>query len=805
MKKKIILICAILALTTTSFSQEVEKIENTKKQEISQQEIRDYKKIRDGWVEFLTGLPQDDRILEMSKADISRIVAMNEGVADKVYENMNFDKNRTSIFKGAENMKNGVHVMRQYENLVKIAKAYATPGTKYYKNEKTKQDIIDSLDWLYDNVYHEGLPELGNWWQWELGIPKNLNDLLTLVYDDVPAEKRMKYLKASQYFQPYAEWSGVSPSASYSSSPDKRISTGGNRMDTSIISFLRGVLMEDKVQVLDGLNAVADVGEYVTSGDGFYRDGSFIQHDNVAYNGTYAAVLFNGLGSILWLINGTEFKIEDPRIDNIYESILNGYSYLMINGGVNDSVNGRSISRDKSNDVEKGRALVSSFAMLSEGASPEYKEKLQSLIKKLIQDNNSYYTIDKVSNQTIKNILIDIMNNKSIKPLEVNGTKVFGAMDRAVYFNGKDGKVVVSMHSSRVANFETMNGENIKGWYTGDGMTYIYGKDSSAFTEFWPTVDDYHLPGVTNSLNPRGDKSGERRMKPFLSPRTFVGGAETGKEAFVGMDMISWNKQTEMKKSWFMIDGVILAIASNIDSRDGIIHTTIDNRILEDGKIYLDGKQLKEEITIQNPKNLSINFNENYPDENIGYKIVEAPEVVVKVTENKGSWKDIGGSSDKEITKKYFTTYINHGKNPKDAKYAYVILPMFSKEEVDSFDTSRFEIVKADNEAHIVKDRQTNTVGINFWKDKPQKFEGIKTYSTLSVLKKEKGDILDLYVSDPAQIQNYDSKIELDGKYELVESTDKNIKLNIKNFITEIEVDLKNNGATKYIKLRKVK
>lgn len=271
------------------------------------------------------------------------------------------------------------------------------------------------------------------------------------------------------------------------------------------------------------------------------------------------------------------------------------------------------------------------------------------------------------------------------------------------------------------------------------------------------------------------------------------------------MDMLSWNKQTKVKKSWFMIDGVTLAIASNIDSRDGIIHTTVDNRILEDGKIYLDGKQLKEEITIQNPKNLSINFNENYPDENIGYKIVEAPEVVVKVTENKGSWKDIGGSSDKEITKKYFTTYINHGKNPKDAKYAYVILPMFSKEEVDSFDTSRFEIVKADNEAHIVKDRQTNTVGINFWKDKPQKFEGIKTYSTLSVLKKEKGDILDLYVSDPAQIQNYDSKIELDGKYELVESTDKNIKLNIKNFITEIEVDLKNNGATKYIKSRKVK
>ena len=63
------------------------------------------------------------------------------------------------------------------------------------------------LDWLYDNAYHEGLPENGNWWQWELGIPKTLNDIIVLLYDDIPSEKRMKYLKASQYFQPYAEYS----------------------------------------------------------------------------------------------------------------------------------------------------------------------------------------------------------------------------------------------------------------------------------------------------------------------------------------------------------------------------------------------------------------------------------------------------------------------------------------------------------------------------------------------------------------------------------------------------------------------
>lgn len=805
MKKKLILICALLTLTTTSFSQEIKKLENMKVETNYQQELEDYKKIRDKWTEFLTGVPQDNRILNISKDELIETAKISEEIADKIYENINLSRDRTSLFSQYPDMKNGVHILRTYEALMKIARAYVTPNTKYYKNEKVKNDIINSLDWLYEHAYHEGLPELGNWWQWELGIPKVLNNTLILMYNDIPTDKKIKYLKASQYFQPYAKYSGVSPSAVYSSSPDKRVSTGGNRMDTSIISFLRGVLLEDKVQVLDGLEAVVDVGEYVTSGDGFYRDGSFIQHSNVAYNGTYAAVLFDGLGSILWLINGTEFKIEDPRLNNIYESILNGYSYLMINGGVNDSVSGRSISRNNSNDIERGKSLLDTFILLSEGAPEEYKVNLQKLIKKIVIDNNLYNTSDKIYNRITKNILEEILKNKEIKPLNVQGTKIFGAMDRAVYINEKNGKVVVSMHSSRIANFETMNGENLKGWYIGDGMTYIYGKDSAAFTEFWPTVDKYHLPGVTNSIKLRGDKSGERRVPGFVTPKVFVGGVSTNSEALVGMDMISWNKQTRIKKSWFMIDGVTLAIASNLRSNDGIIHTTIDNRILGNGKIYLDGKQIKDEIIIKNPKNAAINFNENYPDENIGYKIIEAPELTIKIAENKGNWKDIGGSLTNIITKKYFTTYINHGVNPRSDRFAYVILPMFSKEEVDNYDTSRFEVIKADNEAHIIKDNKSGVVGINFWKDKPQKYKGLKTYSTLSVLMKENGDNLDLYVSDPAQIQNYNSKIELDGKYELLEGSDKDIKVNIQNSVTQIDIDLRNNGATKYIKLRKIK
>lgn len=805
MKRKLVLLSMIAILTNVSFGEEIGKSEKIIACQLEKNEIKDCRKIINKWQEFLIGLPNYDSQIKMIDEEIKKVVSFNEKNADGYYSDINLSKDRKSIFKSFENMKSGVDVLKQYDGLVKIVKAYATPGTKYYKKEEIKTQVIDALDWLYDNAYHENLPELGNWWQWEIGIPKKLNEILAIMYDEVPKDKKIKYLKVSQYFQPYAKWSAFSPSASYSSAPHKRISTGGNRIDTSLICFIRGVLMEDRTQILDGLNSVAEVGKIVTEKDGFYKDGSFVQHDNVAYNGTYATVLFDGLGMILELIDGTEFKIESPEINNIYDSILKGYSYLMINGGVNDSVSGRSISRDNSSEIERGRDLVSSITLLSSKAPKEYRNDLYSMIKKIVLDNNFYSVIKKESKPKIKNILENIIADENIKPLKVEGTKIFGAMDRAVYTNSKEGKVVLSMHSNRIANYETMNEENLKGWYTGDGMTYIYGKDSSSFVEFWPTADMYHLSGVTNSINKMENKAGERREKPTVSPKKFVGGVETGDVAFVGMDFISWNNKTTAKKSWLMIDGAVLALGSNITSTDGEIHTTIDNRILKKGKIYIDGKELNKNSTIKDPKNLTINFNENYPDENIGYKIINSPELNINFTENKGSWKDIGGTLDTEIVKQYFSVYLNYGKDPKDETYAYVILPMFSKDEVENYDTSRFKIEKLDDKAHIVRDAKTDIVAINFWNNGENEFEGIKTKYPLSIIKDEEDGILKLYVSDPTQAKNENVSLEISGKYKLIEKSSDKIFVKTENGVTKLNIDLKNNGSTEKIELKKIK
>lgn len=759
MKIKIILIL-LLSICITKADEKNIKIDtqtiNTSKNII---ENKDFINIRIKWVDFLTG---KESLKKQSPKEQKDIINTLNKLGDKSLQNYNYNQDRVSIYSDLDDMKNGIQLQSTYERIKDLSKTYSISGTNLYKNESIKKEILNSLEWLYQNAYKEGVPEYGNWWQWELGIPKNLNEIIAIMYDEIPTENRMKYLRASQYFQPYAKYSGASPSAKYSSSSELRISTGGNRMDTSIISFTRGVLMNDENQVLDGILAVGDVGEYVNSGDGFYKDSSFIQHGNIPYNGTYASVLFNGLGSILYLTSGTQYQMKDERIENIYNSIIDGYSFLLINGGVTDAVSGRSISRDNSNELERGRGLIASIAMISEGAPEPYRNKIRMLVKKNLEENNAYDTIEKIYNLKLKEILKDIKNNVNYEKTDKNKSKIFWGMDRIVHHGIKGSKFVISMHSSRIGNYETMNGENKRGWYTADGVTYIYGKNSDKSKDFWPTVDLYHLPGTTESINERKDRSGERRHKAKMSPKSFVGGVTTNEVTLGAMDFTSWNDLTAGKKSWFLFDDTLVAMGSNISSSDGEVHTTIDNRIVDSDKF----------IT----------------------KVYSDSDVISKKEVRKGSWENIGGKNNAPIEIEYETTYINHGKNPKNDNYLYSI-------GLDEISKNDIEILSQNSKAHGIKLK--DYIAINFWQDNPYKLGKYKSFSTLSLLTLEKENILELWVNDPTQLSNIPSILEIDGCYILVESNDKNLKIESKKDKTILKIDNIKNGDTKYIKLTK--
>ena len=129
---------------------------------------------------------------------------------------------------------------------------------------------------------------------------------------------------------------------------------------------------------------------------------------------------------------------------------------------------------------------------------------------------------------------------------------------------------------------------------------------------------------------------------------------------------------------------------------------------------------------------------------------------------------------------------------------------MYSQDEVNKYDTSRFEIIRLDEKAHIIKDRKTGIVGMNFWQDAPMKEQGIKSYSTLSLLMKDSNNFVDIWVSDSTQLSNYKSIFEIDGKYKLEDSSSENITVKSEKDKTKIEIDLRNNGASEHIRLKKL-
>ena len=54
----------------------------------------------------------------------------------------------------------------------------------------------------------------------------------------------------------------------------------------------------------------------------------------------------------------------------------------------------------------------------------------------------------------------------------------------------------LKMASDRVMGVETMNGDNMKGYYMADGALYIY-KDATEYYDIFPLWDWRKLPGVT--------------------------------------------------------------------------------------------------------------------------------------------------------------------------------------------------------------------------------------------------------------------------------------------------------------------
>lgn len=504
---------------------------------------------------------------------------------------------------------NIVAIKELYGDILSLSKVYKTKGTIYYNEEKILELIKNSLILFEKEYYNKDCKEHTNWWQWEIGIPLILNNIFVLLYEELPREMILKNLETSRYFQPDARYSGNNPVAIHPSGKPLRLSSGGNRTDTVKISFFRGIILGDEEEIKKSLEALEDVWKYKDDdidgdNDGFYRDGSFIQHGSIPYAGGYGEVLLTGLGEVFYNIKDTKFSKYIKGLENLYEIIFSSFEPFFYNGRFTDMLSGRGITRENNSDRVIGHRILNDILLISGAFVGEQREKIEKFVKREIERYGGERYLAEEKNPFMYQLLKELLEAK--EKLEYGSSiKVSNRMNR-VMKREEEFAVGIAMHSYNVGNYEAMNGENLRGWYTGDGAYYLYDKDIDGYDEYWKNVDMYFIPGTIEiKENMEGVDAQRNSETKFIESRK-VGGISLENTGIAIMDFLNWNEKLKSRKIWFFLQGKTVFIEDKIESDKEVYTTLFNKKYSKLPKIFLDGNINDEKLIEKSVKEIVI-------------------------------------------------------------------------------------------------------------------------------------------------------------------------------------------------------
>jgi len=716
------------------------------------------------WRDLLVGTGYDT-----ADPDVADRLASIVGTANSHWAAMDKSPARTFLWSDLASTTISSDITNSYHRLRAMTIAYATPGCSLAGNATLLADIISGLDWMNQNRYNPTKSIYSNWWDFEIGSPYRLMDIVVLLYDHLTPAQRTSYTDAVEKFTP----SATTPAAGGTTGSF----TGANRMWKIRVVAVRGAVVKDANKLVGARDAFSNLFAYVTSGDGFYTDGSFIQHGEHPYTAGYGASLIETMVPVLSMLGGSTWAVTDPAQANLYRWVFDSYEPIIYNGNIFDLVRGREAGRGGA--TPNGNGMMNSILQIAQFAPPPEALRMKRMIKHWAQRD---YTRDFVSSRPLPTLELakSLMNDGGIPPRgELTGHYTFPEMDRVIHLGPGFG-FGLSMCSTRIANFESINGENLRGWFTGDGQTTLYNGDLQAFSDgYWATVDHYRLPGVTADVShvklPHQTASiGPRAQgQDTLSPHSWAGGATLGTFGAAGMQFKGVGVTLTGKKSWFMFDDEIVCLGAGITSTDSRpIETTIEQRKINgagDNVLTVNGSAKPSALgwTETMPNTTWAHLAGHVAGSDIGYYFPTSPSVTALREARTGSWNDIDSDgSTSPITRNYLRLGFEHGGNPTGTTYQYVVLPGRNATRTGIYAASP-HITVLNNNANVQAVRES-TLGItaaNFWTDNTFTYGGITSNKKACVLVRDDGPFIDVSVSDPTHLNTtgIDLQIALDG------------------------------------------
>ena len=346
------------------------------------------------------------------------------------------------------------------------------------------------------------------------------------------------------------------------------------------------------------------------------------------------------------------------------------------------------------------------------------------------------------------------------------------------------------MSSNRIGKYECFmratGNQNTKGWYSGDGMTYLYLPDDPE------QYFQYRLPGTTVDLIERDEVESLQPVyghRPEAVDSARAGGVvQEDIRSSAMMQLLGGASALRAKKSWFMFDKEIVCLGADIclnDEREVI--TTIENRRFKHRLfVNTNGVTTSSYSSARQQKVDKVSW--AHLESVAGYWLPYTSDMYVN---HNGDATEM---------------WLSHGIAPDKASYAYVILPGMTLDQTSSYAQSpETQILRNDTMVQAVSKPQEGITGVNFWGEASLPLNdscAIHSDGVAAVMIHEKADTMLISIADPTW-ERRRQVLEIDGYFQQADSVaDKDISLSIADNKTVVSINqLRRLGTTKTIML----
>jgi len=599
--------------------------------------------------------------------------------------------------------------------LFNLAKAYKIPSSRYYQDKQLKAKLEKSLRFWAKNDF------IGdNWHDNQITTPTNLVHLLLVIGDELPKDLVEQLLPIVG--RAHMNASGARPS--------------GDRIVIAGI-LAKSLLFQGKYDEFDQIIRIIE-GElkFSTGERGMQHDYSFHHRvDRVNNTSSYGYGKYaNAFGEWSYYVAGTRYKFSQEKINHLIDYYLEGVYKQMVYGVYDDvSVKNRSITQ-KTSFTPKGTLEIERLLV-----STDYrKDELEEIIRLRKGESKPSASFAKFFWQTEHFVI-----------------------QRPCYYT------TVRMFSTRNRNMEEpYNGPGKPTHHRADGTNYLMLKGDE-YHDIWPVYDWQKISGTTIVQKPALPSPTEIQKEGLTD---FVGAVTDGMIGAVVFDFKSPHDPLEAKKSWFFFDQEYVCLGTDIQSKSEFDVVTTVNQTLMRGDVKIEQNGSPQTL----PRGKRSLSNVKWVHHNqIGYLFPEPATVTLSNQTETGRWSDITDQkniSTELVSKDVFSLWFDHGKKPRKASYAYIVVPCVSEDALR--ETSRnnrsIKIVSNNDSIQAVIHQKEGIVQAVFYKAGTLDIGEGKSITVdspgLVMLKAKNGRITELTVADPSRKLNR-INLWVDGQY----------------------------------------